>query len=112
MKFIYFTDIHLCEGTDSRQGFAACLEAMLAHNPQLLINGGDLGIKRAFGLGFERALVAARGVGILGLSTQLELFGGRLPRIALDYRPMPCDHHLNRHRRPEAAAGWPAPGPP
>ena len=42
MKFIYFTDIHLCEGTDSRQGFAACLEAMLAHNPQLLINGGDL----------------------------------------------------------------------
>ena len=44
MKFIYFTDIHLCEGIDSRQGFATCLESMLEHKPQLLVNGGDLGI--------------------------------------------------------------------
>ena len=44
MKFIYFTDIHLCEGRDSRRGFERCLDSMLSHQPQLLINGGDLGI--------------------------------------------------------------------
>jgi hypothetical protein len=44
MKFIYFTDIHLCEGRDSSKGFERCLDSMLSHRPQLLINGGDLGI--------------------------------------------------------------------
>ena len=44
MKFIYFTDIHLCEGRDSSKGFERCLDSMLSHGPQLLINGGDLGI--------------------------------------------------------------------
>ncbi len=44
MKFIYFTDIHLSEGRDAGPGFARCLESMLAHDPQVLVNGGDLGI--------------------------------------------------------------------
>lgn len=44
MRFIYFTDIHLDTGTDAREGFEICLEAMLAHDPDLLVNGGDLGI--------------------------------------------------------------------
>ena len=44
MKLTYFTDIHLCEGHDFRRGFERCLESMLSHQPQLLINGGDLGI--------------------------------------------------------------------
>lgn len=44
MRFIYFTDIHLDEGVDSRQSFERCLESMLAHEPQLLINGGDVGV--------------------------------------------------------------------
>jgi len=44
MKFIYFTDIHLHEGHDSRLGFERCLESMLGHDPELLLCGGDLGI--------------------------------------------------------------------
>ncbi len=44
MKLAYFTDIHLCEGHDFRRGFERCLESMFSHQPQLLINGGDLGI--------------------------------------------------------------------
>jgi hypothetical protein len=44
MKFIYFTDIHLFQGHDFQIGFERCLESMLSHDPQLLINGGDLGI--------------------------------------------------------------------
>jgi Icc-related predicted phosphoesterase len=44
LRFIYFTDIHLDTGTDSLKGFESCLEAMMAHEPELLINGGDLGI--------------------------------------------------------------------
>jgi hypothetical protein len=44
MKFIYFTDIHLCEGHDSRLGLERCLDSMLGHDPELLICGGDLGI--------------------------------------------------------------------
>ena len=31
MKFIYFTDIHLCEGRDSSKGFERCLDSMLSH---------------------------------------------------------------------------------
>ena len=44
MKFAYFTDIHLCEGRDSRVGFERCLASMLEHDPELLICGGDLGV--------------------------------------------------------------------
>ena len=44
MRFIYFTDVHLCEGHDSREGLERCLDSMLGHEPELLICGGDLGI--------------------------------------------------------------------
>lgn len=44
MKFIYFTDIHLDTGIDARRGFELCVESMLAHQPEALINGGDLGV--------------------------------------------------------------------
>lgn len=44
MRFIYFTDVHLDTGFDARKGFGMCLEAMLEHEPELLVNGGDLGI--------------------------------------------------------------------
>jgi Icc protein len=44
MKFIYFTDIHLCQGKDSSKGIERCFESMMRHNPEFLINGGDLGI--------------------------------------------------------------------
>ena len=47
MKFVYFTDIHLCEGRDSEPGFKTCIESMLAHEPEVLVNGGDLGITPA-----------------------------------------------------------------
>ena len=47
MKFIYFTDIHLDTGIDARAGFERCVESMLAHQPEALINGGDLGITSA-----------------------------------------------------------------
>ncbi len=44
MKFVYFTDVHLCEGHDSRPGFERCVESMLGHDPELLVCGGDLGV--------------------------------------------------------------------
>ncbi len=44
MRFIFFTDIHLLENRDSIIGFEKCLDRMLSYGPQLLINGGDLGI--------------------------------------------------------------------
>ena len=44
MKFIYFTDIHLDTGTDAQKGFEQCVESMLAQQPEVLVNGGDLGI--------------------------------------------------------------------
>jgi 3',5'-cyclic-AMP phosphodiesterase len=44
MRFIYFTDIHLCEGFDSRKGLERCLDSMLGHSPELLVCGGDLGV--------------------------------------------------------------------
>ena len=44
MKFIYFTDIHLCQGYDSQMGVEKCFESMLKQEPEFLINGGDLGI--------------------------------------------------------------------
>ena len=44
MRFIFFTDIHLLENTDSIIGFEKCLDRMIAFEPALLINGGDLGV--------------------------------------------------------------------
>ena len=44
MRFVFFTDIHLLENKDSIIGFEKCLDRMLAFEPQLLINGGDLGV--------------------------------------------------------------------
>ena len=44
MRFVFFTDIHLLENKDSIIGFEKCLDRMLAFDPQLLINGGDLGV--------------------------------------------------------------------
>ena len=44
MKFIYFTDIHLDSGIDAFRGFEMCVESMLEHQPEALINGGDLGL--------------------------------------------------------------------
>ena len=44
MKFIYFTDIHLDSGIDAFRGFELCVESMLEHQPEVLINGGDLGL--------------------------------------------------------------------
>jgi 3',5'-cyclic-AMP phosphodiesterase len=44
VKFAFFTDIHLCQGTDSKEGFLECLDSMISHEPQFLVNGGDLGI--------------------------------------------------------------------
>ena len=44
MRFVFFTDIHLLENKDSIIGFEKCLDRMLAFGPQLLINGGDLGV--------------------------------------------------------------------
>ena len=45
MKFIYFTDIHLCQGYDSEIGVEKCFESMFKQEPAFLINGGDLGIE-------------------------------------------------------------------
>ena len=44
MQFIYFTDIHLCQGENSKKGIELCFESMQKHNPEFFINGGDLGI--------------------------------------------------------------------
>lgn len=44
MKFIYFTDIHLYQGEQSQKGIELCFESMMSHNPEFLINGGDLGL--------------------------------------------------------------------
>ena len=44
MKFIYFTDIHLDTGINAQKGFELCVESMLVHQPEVLINGGDLGL--------------------------------------------------------------------
>ncbi len=44
MRFVYFTDVHLCEGSDYRMGFEQCIASMLSHQPQVLVCGGDLGV--------------------------------------------------------------------
>ncbi len=44
MRFVYFTDIHLSSSPDAEAGFEMCLDSILSREPELLINGGDLGI--------------------------------------------------------------------
>ena len=44
MRFVFFTDVHLLEQEESVRGFEMCIESMLSHDPELLINGGDVGI--------------------------------------------------------------------
>ena len=113
MKFIYFTDIHLCEGTDSRQGFAACLEAMLAHNPQLLINGGDLGINPE-ALALYDELIEDVPVPILHSNGNHEICSGYVPRecAGTDHRSADIDgvHFVTldvvRYFEPTEAHPW------
>jgi hypothetical protein len=79
MKFIYFTDIHLGEGRDSRRGFELCLESMLAHRPQLLVNGGDLGITPE-AVALYRELIGDVTVPVLHSNGNHEMCSGHLPR--------------------------------
>ena len=79
MKFIYFTDIHLCEGFDSDKGFALCLESMLAHDPKLLINGGDLGVTPE-AVALYRDLTKDVHLPILHSNGNHEMCSGYLPR--------------------------------
>ena len=79
VKFIYFTDIHLCEGFDFRKGFEICLNSMLDHNPQVLVNGGDLGIT-AEAIALYDELIAEAPVPILHSNGNHEICSGYLPR--------------------------------
>jgi hypothetical protein len=79
MKFAYFTDIHLCEGRDSREGFERCLESMLSHDPQVLVNGGDLGITPE-AVGLYRQVTRNIPVPILHSNGNHEMCSGYLPR--------------------------------
>ena len=113
LKFIYFTDIHLCEGIDSRQGFATCLESMLEHKPQLLVNGGDLGIdSKALALYDE--LIEDVPVPILHSNGNHELDSGHVPRerAGTDHRSTDIDgvHFVTldvvRYYEPTEAHRW------
>ena len=79
MKFIYFTDIHLCEGRDYSKGFERCLDSMLNHGPQLLVNGGDLGITPE-ALSLYDELTEEVPVPILHSNGNHEMCSGYLPR--------------------------------
>jgi hypothetical protein len=79
MKFIYFTDIHLCEGRDYSKGFERCLDSMLSHSPQLLVNGGDLGITPE-ALALYDELTEEVPVPILHSNGNHEMCSGYLPR--------------------------------
>ena len=79
VRFIYFTDIPLCEGVDFRQGFETCLDSMLDHNPQVLVNGGDLGIT-AEALALYDELITEAPVPILHSNGNHEMCSGYLPR--------------------------------
>ena len=79
MKFVYFTDIHLGEGRDSRLGFERCLEAMLAHEPEVLVNGGDLGVTPE-AVALYREMVRDVGIPVLHSNGNHEMCSGYLPR--------------------------------
>lgn len=79
MKFIYFTDIHLCEGFDSDKGFERCLDSMLAHDPALLVNGGDLGVTPK-AVSLYREMTKGLGLPLLHSNGNHEMCSGYLPR--------------------------------
>ncbi len=79
MKSIYFTDIHLSEGFDSDKGFERCLESMLTHDPQLLINGGDLGVTQE-AIDLYHDLTQDVPIPILLSNGNHEMCSGYLPR--------------------------------
>ena len=79
MKFVYFTDIHLGEGRDSRLGFERCLESMLAHRPEVLVNGGDLGVTPE-AVELYRSMTRGVGVPLLHSNGNHEMCSGYLPR--------------------------------
>ena len=79
MKFIYFTDVHLCEGHDSRLGLERCLDSMLGHDPELLVCGGDLGITPE-AVALYREVTQDVTVPILLSNGNHEMCSGYLPR--------------------------------
>jgi 3',5'-cyclic-AMP phosphodiesterase len=79
MKFIFFTDLHLCQGTDSPKGAALCFESMLGHDPEFLINGGDLGITTE-AINLYSDLTATLSQPILMCNGNHEMCSGYLPR--------------------------------
>ena len=79
MRFVYFTDIHLGEGRDSVTGFERCLEKMLAHRPEVLVNGGDLGITPEAVARYGQ-MTRDVGVPVLHSNGNHEMCSGYLPR--------------------------------
>ena len=79
MKFIYFTDIHLCQGIDSQLGVEQCFESMLSHDPEFLINGGDLGIEPE-AIAFYNDLTRDLPIPLLMCNGNHEMCSGYLPR--------------------------------
>jgi Icc protein len=79
MRFIYFTDIHLCEGHDSRLGLERCLDSMLGHSPELLVCGGDLGVKSE-AVALYTEVTQGLSVPILLSNGNHEMCSGYLPR--------------------------------
>ena len=90
MRFAYFTDIHLREGYDSDLGFERCLGSMLAHEPQLLVCGGDLGVTPE-AVTLYREMTAGIPVPILLSNGNHEICSGYLPRDQAGTAHTSCD---------------------
>lgn len=56
MRFVYFTDVHLLEGTKSVEGFARTLTEIATLSPDLVICGGDVGMDSACGELYTRMM--------------------------------------------------------
>jgi len=79
MTFIYFTDLHLCQGEDSQKGVEFCFDSMLQHNPEFLINGGDLGITQE-AIDLYEAMSKGISQPLLMCNGNHEMCSGYLPR--------------------------------
>lgn len=79
MKFIYFTDLHLCQGKDSKKGARQCFKSMLSHSPEFLINGGDLGITDE-AINTYKKLIQDISVPVFMCNGNHEMCSGYLPR--------------------------------
>ena len=79
MKIIYFTDIHLLENEDSIPGFEMCMEAMLSYEPELMINGGDLGVTPE-AVGTYYSMIEGLPVDVHLVNGNHEMCNGSLPR--------------------------------